>query len=101
VARALYTAPPSAAEAAAFGLTVQEASGPDVEVWPDCVLSINVFINLGTQWRHGYSGKTGLDYGCVPDVLRLLGIARREWPVIFEDLRVLESAALETIYKEK
>jgi hypothetical protein len=101
VARALYTAPPSAAEAAAFGLTVEEASGPDVEVWPDCLQSVNLFICVSTQWRNGYAGPTGLDYGCIPGVLRLMGIARHEWPLIFDDLRVLEAAALETMHKEK
>jgi hypothetical protein len=101
VARALYTAPPSAAEAAAFGLTVEEASGPELGLWPDCVQSVNVFIYLGTQWRHGQAGKTGLDYGAVPAVLRLLGVARRDWMGIFEDLRVLESTALQTIYQGK
>jgi Phage related hypothetical protein (DUF1799) len=101
VARALYTAPPSAAEAAAFGLTVDEASGPPVEVWPDCLPAVNLFISLQTQWRSGYAGYTGLDYGCVPDVLRLMGVARRYWPGIFDDLRVMESAALETMHKGK
>lgn len=101
MARALYTAPPSAAEAAAFGLTIEEAQGEAVGVWPDCLPAVNLFISLQTQWRSGYAGPTGLDYGCVPGVLRMLGVARRDWPGIFDDLRVLESAALETIHKGK
>jgi len=33
----------------------------------------------------------------VPDVLRLLGLKRKRWPVVFEQLRVMELAALEVM----
>jgi hypothetical protein len=47
-----------------------------------------------SQWRTGMAGATGLDYGVIPTVLRLVGIPRAEWPGCFEDLRVMEDAAL-------
>jgi hypothetical protein len=65
-----------------------------VEIWPDNLQSVNTFIALSTQWRTGMSGATGLDYTAIPGVLRMLGIARKDWPEVFEDLRVLEDAAL-------
>jgi hypothetical protein len=75
-------------------LTVEEASGPAVEIWPDNLLSVNSFIALSTQWRCGYSGPTGLDYAAIPGVLQMLGIARKDWPEVFQDLRTMEDAAL-------
>lgn len=44
-------------------------------------------------------GATGLDYGVLPSVLRLLGIPRGEWPALFEQLQIIESEAL-TIMSE-
>jgi hypothetical protein len=49
---------------------------------------------MGTQWRVGMGGATGLDYGVLPHVLRLVGVPKREWPRVFDDLRVMEAAVL-------
>lgn len=49
---------------------------------------------MSTQWRSGFSGATGLDYSALPAVLRMTGMARKDWPQIFDDLRILEDAAL-------
>lgn len=98
---ALYTPGPSEAEAARFGLTVDEASGPPVEVWPDNLHTVNSFISLSTQWRVGMNGPTGLDYGAVPVVMRMAGIPRADWPEVFDGLRVMEDAALEAIRKQR
>jgi len=87
----------SADEAAAFGLTVDEAGGPDVIVWPDNLPAVNCFIQLGTQWRVGMAGATGLDYAAVPFVMRTAGIPRAEWHDVFDSIRTLEAAALETM----
>jgi len=96
VARALYTKDATAAEADDWGLTVEEAN-PPTEVWPDNVLSFNTFVAMSTQWRTGMAGPTGLDYGALPDVLRLTQVPRREWAQIFDDIRTMEDAALSTI----
>lgn len=53
-----------------------------------------VFEHLTTQWRVGFAGATGLDYGVLPSVLRLLGMPRVEWPCLFKDIRVMERGAL-------
>jgi hypothetical protein len=78
-------------------LTVEEASGPPVEVWPDNLVAVNVFIAMATQWRVGMSGATGLDYNSLPQVMRLLGVATGERRDVFECIRVLEDAAMETM----
>ncbi len=98
--RAIYRPTPTHEECLRWGLTVEEASGPPVEVWPDLMPSINVFSALQTQWRAGMGGATGLDYGVIPAVLRLMGLPRTDWPQIFADLRTLEDEAL-VIFREQ
>lgn len=84
-----------------FGLTVEEASDPPAEVWPDMVSTVNVFVAMGTQWRVGFSGPIGLDYSALPAVLRMVDVPRKEWTDVFDGLRAMESAALEHMHKEK
>jgi hypothetical protein len=79
---------------------MEEAIGPPVEIWPDNLLAINTFIAAATQWRMGPSGPIGLDYTALPTVLRLTGVARALWTEIFQDIRTLEDAALETMRKK-
>lgn len=70
-------------------------------IWPDNVPAVAVFLSVATQWRMGFAGPTGLDYGVLPAVLRLHGVPRRDWPNLFSDLRTLESAALTTLRKKE
>lgn len=80
-------------------MTLEEASGPPIEVWPDNLAAVNVFICLSTQWRTGMTGPTGLDYAAIPEVMRMSSLPRSEWPEVFECIRVMEDAALEQIRK--
>ena len=65
-----------------------------VEVWPDNLSAVNTFIAMGTQWRSGAVGATGLDYAALPAVLRLTQIPRLEWPAVLDGLRIMEAEAL-------
>lgn len=91
---ALYSKGPSAAEAAAFGLTVEEAQGSGVGIWPDNVPIVNVFTAMSTQWRVSHAGPIGLDYNALPVVMRMAGILRAEQSDVFEGVRIMEDAAL-------
>jgi hypothetical protein len=93
-ARALYSEGPSAAEAAAFGLTVEEASGPPVEIWPDNLRAVNVFIALSTQWRTSANRPYGLDYNVLYHKLDRMDLTPAEYECIEEDIRMMEGAAL-------
>jgi hypothetical protein len=66
-----------------------------VEVWPDNVETVNVFISMSTQWRVGMNGPTGLDNGVLLDTMRIIGVPRSSWPEVFAGIRVMEDAALE------
>lgn len=98
----MYRAPPSAEEAAAFGLTLDEASGPPIEVWPDTQRPILVFDALGTQWlRAGMTGvPTGLIYASLEPVLRVMAVPAEDWQEVFADVRVLEEAALTEMHRQ-
>jgi len=83
-----------------FGLTVEEASGDPVGVWPDNLLPTNVFIASGTQWRSGMSGATGLDYSALPVVMKMCGVSAKDRTEVFHDVRTMEDAAL-ALMREK
>lgn len=63
--------------------------------------AVRAFVAMATQWRYRAAGMAsvpqGLDYGVVRDVLALLGIKKKRQPGVFEQLRVLEAAALEAM----
>lgn len=60
--------------------------------------SVNVFRTMRTQWRVGFSGPYGLDYGTLPAVLRLLGVPRAKWSEVLADLRTMEAEALAAMH---
>lgn len=95
----MYTSAPSAAELAAAGLTEDDLDS-GAEIWPENLQAYEAFSALRTQWRVGMAGATGLDYNVVPAVLRLQGVPRADWSQLFEDLRVMESAALQAMRQE-
>ena len=95
----MYAKGATAAEAAQFGLTLEEAQGSAIEVWPDNIVSVNVFIAASTQWRTSASGATGLDYTALEATMRMMGIA--DHGSTLEDVRVLEDTALDTMRKNQ
>jgi hypothetical protein len=102
VARALYKPDPSADEARTWGLTVEEASGPEVEIWPDNLTTVNVFIASLTQWRIAPSGdRIGLDYTVLPTVLELTGVPKGDWQEVFSGIRLMEDGAMQQMRLNK
>jgi hypothetical protein len=67
-----------------------------VAIWPENAEAFDLFVSLETQWRllagFGAVGYIGLDYAAVRGELRARGIKDRAR--VFEDLRVMERAAL-------
>lgn len=77
-----------------MGLTLAEAVGPPFEVWRDNWPAFLVFEAMSTQWRDGVNGRTGLDYSVLPAVMDMVGIQADRRGAVFEDVRVMEGAAL-------
>lgn len=50
-----------------------------------------------TQYRHGFSGPTGLDYSAVYPLLDRMKLSPAEWDRHLDDLRVMEASALNTM----
>lgn len=65
-----------------------------MEVWPDAWPAFRLFDAMGTQWRAGQGGASGLDYTAIPATASMLGIKRRDLTDIFPDLRIMEVEAL-------
>ena len=70
-----------------------------MEVWPENWPVLRLFDAMRTQWRVGFGGAYGMDYGVLPTVMDFLGITDREYA--FEGLRVMEEAALAEMHKDK
>lgn len=66
----------------------------DAEIWPENLLTVNVFIGMSTQWRAAMGGPIGLDYTALPAVMRLMNVPRAQWRETFEGLRVMEAEAM-------
>lgn len=92
---------PTAEEAAAWGLTLEEALGPPIEVWEDFALGFKVFEAMASQWRIGPGGATGLDYAALPAVMDLLDIPGPERRTVFEDVREMEDAAMGLMQEQR
>lgn len=77
-----------------MGLTPEDIEEEEVAVWADAWPAFRLFDAMGTQWRLGPGGPSGLDYTAIPATASMLGITRRDLPDIFPDLRVMEVEAL-------
>jgi len=73
------------------------ADGGLTAVWPENRIAVTLFCALSTQWeRAGMTGAaTGLKYEAIPATAGMMGI--RLTPVLFDDLRTMEAAALEVM----
>ena len=75
-------------------------------VWPENIRTLNVFIELQTQWEmvavDGELIRTRLMYESFETVKRYTsGVRPGEWAKIFTSLRRMESAALVVLRKER
>ena len=69
------------------------------EVWPENWETVQVFVALGTCWRvDGFNGRwLGLDRTQIDSTLRLMRVPIARRREVFEDLLVMEAAALPVI----
>jgi hypothetical protein len=81
---------------AMFGFSPEDYD-ETIEVWPDNWASFLVMDSMGTQWRTGACGATGLDYGVLPCVMRLIGVPAKDRPGVFYDVRIMEAEAIAVI----
>lgn len=58
----------------------------------------DLFRLLGTQWRVGASGATGLDYNVLLRVMERRGLSNQQFDEMFEDIRLMESESLAAMH---
>lgn len=81
-----------------FNIFAKQPDAATVEIWPENVQSVNLFLCVGTQWRVGGMGDpTGRDYPAVFATMdRMLRSETQERKdALFADLQVMERAALD------
>ena len=84
----------------ASGYEPEDFEGDELEVWPENWAAIEFFSQLGTQWIVSAGGRTGMNYLTVYAMLDRSGLSKEEAAQMFNDLRVMEYAALEEMNKE-
>lgn len=63
-------------------------------LWPENVLSWNLFQAMSTQWMVGMAGATGLSYPGVEVVMRKARVKRRDEERVFYEIQCMERATL-------
>jgi hypothetical protein len=65
-----------------------------VEVWPENWSVVSLFARISTQWRVGFSGPVGLDYGVLFRLMDEEALSRKDWRQTLDDIQVMEVEAL-------
>jgi hypothetical protein len=92
---------PTEEELANTGLTLEDYADDFVECWPENWRAFTTFAPISTQWRAGSAGPFALDYGVLLQRLDRMKLADAEYEALFDDVRVLEAAALSVIHRRK
>ncbi len=71
-----------------------------VEVWPENWPAFSLFTRVQTQWRLGPGGATGLDYLVVMRLLDRMSLSDTDYDLWFDDIRVMEGAAIEAMHQK-
>lgn len=72
----------------------------EFHVWPENMPAINLFLTLSTQWIVGPGGVTGLNYIPLFHRMDRMDLSEQDYEWMFDDIRVIESAALASMNKK-
>lgn len=70
-------------------------------MFSDCWLAVRTFADLGTQWRVGPNGATGLDFNVLYRKMDRMGLAPDAYDQFEADVSVMEIAALDTMRRHR
>lgn len=73
---------------------VAQQSGKEVHVFPENWRVFVLFSRVQTQWNVGMGGATGLRYEAIYPLIDREAQDGEDWQQLFDDLQVLEGAAL-------
>lgn len=78
-----------------LALTLEDVQdSTPVDIWPDNLISFQVFQRLGTSWFIGPGGPVGLRYEVLPTVFDSLNLKKKDRREVFQDLQIMEQEAL-------
>lgn len=69
-------------------------------MWPEHHQSVLMFIKVATQWRSGMGGREGLDYGPLLFLMNRLDLTQEKFDQMFDDIQVMEAAALQEMHRD-
>lgn len=69
----------------------------EVDVWPVNWPTVELFGQMNTQWLTGFSGRTGLRYDVLFQLLDRAGYVGQEWQRVFYEIREMEREALDAM----
>ncbi len=69
------------------------------EVWEEHWESVMLFLKMMTQWRTTMSGVIGLDYSVLQMLFQMYDVRNKKQ--IFEDIQIMERAAMNILNKEQ
>ena len=73
---------------------VAQQNAQAIEVWPENWRVFVLFSRVQTQWNVSMGGPTGLRYEALYPLLDREAKDGEDWQQLFEDLQILEAAAL-------
>lgn len=74
----------------------------DCEVWEDNWESAMLFLAVSTQWIVSPMGQyVGINYTALESTMRMAGIKKKKRASLFDDVGIMESAALEVLRDRK
>lgn len=81
----------------AGGFTPADYPDEEVEIWPENLVSYELFVYIRTQWRGAGMGVIGLDYGPLHHRMDRMGLSQDEYDAIEADIQVMEIEAIATM----
>ncbi|WP_293006869.1 DUF1799 domain-containing protein [Nitrosomonas sp.] len=74
----------------------------DCEVWEENWESVTLFLAMNTQWIISADvGYVGINYVALESSMKMSGTKKKKRAVIFDDVRLMESIALEVLRDRK
>lgn len=70
-------------------------------MWPENWQAWTTFVQMSGQWRSGFGGLYALDYTPLFMRMERMRLDDNAWDDLFQDVRVLEAAALEQMRASK
>ena len=97
----MYERAPDEKELAAFGLTPDDVAAEPIDIWPEHVTAFELFNFMGTQWRIGMCGPSGLDCGVMYQKMARMNLSEEAYDQLEADVMVMERTALACIHEKE